>query len=1483
MPQLALYLLGPPRVERDGKEVHIGRRKALALLAYLAVTGERHQRDALATLLWPEYDQSGARTDLRRTLSLLNRALGEGWLDVDRETAGLRQAQPESSGQVLWLDVAAFQARLAECEGHGHAATEVCTECVPPLAEAVRLYRDDFLAGFTLRDSLAFDEWQFFQTQGLRDELAGALVRLANYYTSQGDFEPAIAYARRWLALDPTHEPAQRHLMVLYAQAGQRAAALRQYELCRELLAKELGVEPSQKTQETYTRLVNGELPAGPTAVEAILERELRTVGACPYRGLSAFREVDAPFFFGRESFTERVSAAVQERPLVAVIVGSSGSGKSSAVYAGLLPRLRDAGDWLIADFRPGHQPFHALAAALLPSLEPGLAETDRLIETRKLAVALREGDLALFDVVGRVLEKSPATRRALLLIDQFEELYTLCPQPDVRRRFLDTLLAAVEPSGERHASPLVLLLTLRADFMGQALAHRPFADALQEASLLMGPMTREELRAAILKPAEKQGAALEAGLVERLLDDVGEEPGNLPLLEFALTLLWERLDYGWMTHAAYEGIGRVEGALALYAEQVYGALEVGEREGARRVFVQLVQPGEGTEDTRRTATRAELGDDTWELVQHLADKRLVVTGRDAARGDETVEVVHEALIQRWGQLQAWMAHDRAFRTWQERLRGALRAWEGSDQDQGALLRGAPLAEAESWVVEREDELSPAEVDFVQAGVALRERRRVEREQRRRRVVLSLAGGLVLAVALALVAVFFARQSDQDRQAADEQAEIAFSREVAAAALANLEVDPERSILLALQTLSTRHTFEAESALHRAILASPVRQTFVNQETGSFFIAASPDGQRLFVSGRGGGTMWDIANGGIVFTHTVPGRLATQADFSPDGSLLALPAVDYYSDAPAPGRVTIINAETGNELINFVAQHPAIWQAAFSPDGRLLTIIDDTRVKMWDVETTLAAGTSQLVHTLCCLDDGESYMAFSPDGRHLAANTLGKEFAKVWDVASGAELFTVGPKIGRVVFSPDGNYLVSSDAGLIQIWDATTGERLSSVTSPDYSGANRVSFSPDGSLLATSNLSGQVIVWRFSLEGMQQLQTFRGHRDSANAVFSPDGNYLFTSSNDGTTRIWDLFPAASGELGAINNRAGIPGFINDVVVSADGSTLVTVGGDGMLRIWNTATWEEEMGLPAHEDGIRALDFRSDGRLLATASEDGTVKVWETDTWQPQLVISAHESQANLAFFPFPGVMDVAFSPDGQRLATGGADGQASIWDAVTGERLLNLTDHTGWVNRIAFSPDGSLLATASATGDATVKIWDTSAGRLLQTLAPENWRTDNRGFWAVDFSPDGSLLIVGRSDGFAEMWQLPDGDWQTGTQAASQVYEVQTGTGFILSTRFTPQGDRIAVSGLSGPVELRDAGNGDLQLGLEQSSGVWPVEFTPDGKNLITVGTDGSLQVFVLDLQELMALARSRVTRSLTDEECRQYLHLDACPVEGAE
>lgn len=479
-----------------------------------------------------------------------------------------------------------------------------------------------------------------------------------------------------------------------------------------------------------------------------------QAIPSCPYRGLFAFREQDAKFFFGREKFTEQLVAAVQRQQLV-VVIGSSGSGKSSVVFAGLVPQLRQQGDWLINSFRPGERPLRNLAAALVPLLETQMSETDQLVEINKLAMAFGEGNITLQDVVTRILEKHSSTR-LLLVADQFEELYTLCkdveeipPNPPSkggqRQLFLARLLEGLNNSPNFH-----LVLTLRADFLGYALSYRPFADALQNADVKLGPMNRQELQDAIAKPAQMLGVRIEEGLTERILEAVENSPGNLPLLEFALTQLWAKQRNGQLTHDAYEEIGGVEKALASYAEEVYRRLSEVDRHVVQRVFIQLVRPGEGTEDTRRLATRAEVGEDNWDLVTRLADVRLVVTGQDEGVGEETVEIVHEALIREWGRLRGWMESDRRFRTWQERLRAAMRQWEATGKDDGALLRGAPLAEAEAWQQRRLGELSPEERVFIQLSLALRDREKKERERLRQRMTLGLVSGLIITTTLAL-------------------------------------------------------------------------------------------------------------------------------------------------------------------------------------------------------------------------------------------------------------------------------------------------------------------------------------------------------------------------------------------------------------------------------------------------------------------------------------------------------------------------------------------------------------------------------------------------------------------------------------------------------------------------------------------------------------------------------------------------------------
>jgi TIR domain len=457
---------------------------------------------------------------------------------------------------------------------------------------------------------------------------------------------------------------------------------------------------------------VRGE-PPGPLARQR--SEAVRAV-VCPYRGLRPFREEDEPFFFGRTVFAETLTTIVLRQPFVAV-VGASGSGKSSVVRAGLIPRLRrGAGDlvWDAVTLVPTDRPLVSLAAALLPLLEPELSEVDRLAEVGKLAGHFAEGSIALRDVAGRVLAKQPGTDRLLLFVDQWEEAYTLCGDASVRQEFIGQLLDAAATDAVR------VVLTVRGDFMGRVLENRELSDRLQDGLVTIGPMTRDELKETIVEPAAKTGLSFEAGVPETILDEVGDEPGGLPLLEFLLEGLWAERRGGLLTHDAYLRLGRVAGAIAHRAEDVFErSLNDAERQAAHRLLIRMVRPGEGVEDTRQRAAMPGANPVAEATIRKLADARLVVTERDAASGRETVEVAHEALIRGWQRLREWIDADREFLRTRERIAAQARLWEDEGKSPDRLLPpGRPLAEGKDLLTTRAADLDPELIAYIEASAA---------------------------------------------------------------------------------------------------------------------------------------------------------------------------------------------------------------------------------------------------------------------------------------------------------------------------------------------------------------------------------------------------------------------------------------------------------------------------------------------------------------------------------------------------------------------------------------------------------------------------------------------------------------------------------------------------------------------------------------------------------------------------------------------
>jgi CHASE2 domain-containing sensor protein len=489
----------------------------------------------------------------------------------------------------------------------------------------------------------------------------------------------------------------------------------------------------------------------------------------CPYPGLAYFGPNDSALFFGRDAAIERLTAAVTRQRFTA-LVGASGSGKSSVVLAGLAPRLHGMGGWRFSHFRLGseleHNAFMALARALVPLFMASADDIDRLASTRKLATKLYAGELTLRDVFADSRSREKGSR-ILLIADQFEESFTLIEDEALRQRFIDVLLAGFPDPAAGGPPDISLVLTLRADFYGRALLYRPLADALQGHVENLGPMSREELRAAIVQPSDNAKVSLDRGLVETLLDDVERKPGSLPLLQFALREMWGRQEKRKITRPSYDAIGGVEGALARRAEAIFAEMTAhgaNERMAAdfQRLFTRLVTPGEGQEDTRRVAERRELGDEVWSLAQRLAGEtnRLVVTNAQGP-SHETAEVVHEALIRNWPTMAGWIDRDRAFLSWLRQIKSHVELWSANPSDDGPLLRGGLLPQASDWFTRRGDDLSPAERAYIEASLKLRQGEEAARQAVKHAEIRKANRTAFVKIVLAVVALGLAYQLSQ--------------------------------------------------------------------------------------------------------------------------------------------------------------------------------------------------------------------------------------------------------------------------------------------------------------------------------------------------------------------------------------------------------------------------------------------------------------------------------------------------------------------------------------------------------------------------------------------------------------------------------------------------------------------------------------------------------------------------------------------------
>jgi WD40 repeat protein/transcriptional regulator with XRE-family HTH domain len=1206
--------------------------------------------------------------------------------------------------------------------------------------------------------------------------------------------------------------------------------------------------------------------------------------GLSPYMGLNYFDESDTDFFVGREALTakliERVLALTSSRSAgetrFLAVVGASGSGKSSLVRAGLVSALRwnkASTDWRIHILTPTEHPLESLAGTLTQ-------ESNSVIATATLMDDLARDKRSLQIFAKRILGSLNGSR-LLLVVDQFEELFALCRSEEERVAFIGNLLtAASEADG-----PVLVLITLRADFYAPCADYPRLREALAAHQEYIGAMNVEELRRAIEEPAQRGRWEFEPGLVDLLLHDVGREPGALPLLSHALFETWQRRRGRMLTLSGYTSSGGVRGAIAETAEAVFVDQFTHEQQAiARRIFLRLTELGDeaGAGDTRRRATFDELilkpeeAATTHAVLKALADARLITTTEDAA------EVAHEALIREWPTLHGWLEENREGLRLHRQLTETAQDWSAVNHDPDLLYRGARLAQTREWASIHHDEMNALEVEFLAASVEAGEREVAEREAQRQRELeaaqklaetekahaeeqssslkrlrqrgIFLVGALGLAIVAAIIAGVFANNAKQ-------QALISAVRELSSAANLNLEIDPERSILLALQAVNKTYAVdgtvlpEAEDALHRAVQSSRIELTLRGHTDGVWSAVYSSDGTRIATaSGDGTAKIWDATSGKELLT--VQGSTYSSEDseagfvwyaaLSPDGKLLATAGGDDIA--------RIWDASTGEQLLAFTGHHDDVYHIEFSPDGsRLATVSPDGTAMVWDALTG---------KVLLTLNQGEGarpyWVTFSPDGSRIAvANTADPSdgWASIWDAVTGELILTLPRQnayVDSVSFSPDGRRIVttSEDAG-VRIWDANNGEELLTLYGQTAGVAN-AAYSPDGTRIASAIGNNQVKVWD-SATG-RELLTLAGHGSGVLTVgFSPDGTRIVTASRDGTARIWNISP--NRELLTLVNGPAIASPVGArLTYSPDSTRLAVAYSDPVAKVWDVRTGKLLLSLTGHSDAVNYIAYSFDGTRIATASADGTTKLWDAVSGEELLTLVGHKDW----------VLGLAFSPDGKQIATSSFDGTAMVWDVETGQKLLTLTGHSGRVANVIFSPDGSRIATSSF--DTTARVWDAVTGKQLLTLTAHT-----RAVRQVVFSPDGARLATASFDGTAKEWDAVSGK------------ELLTLSGHIndvFSVAFSPDGKTVATASGDKTAKLWGALTGKELLTLHAPDGLTSVAFSPDGSQLAVASRDGTDRIYLLKIEDLIALAKQRVTRSLTTEECQQYLHVPACPTE---
>jgi WD40 repeat protein/energy-coupling factor transporter ATP-binding protein EcfA2 len=1200
-------------------------------------------------------------------------------------------------------------------------------------------------------------------------------------------------------------------------------------------------VDMTGDREDAYRRLRTGLLRAGIDPDDAFDWDGVRP----PFPGLLSFHEEDAAVFFGRnDEITEGLSLVNrvrrQDAGEFAMVLGASGSGKSSLVRAGLVPRLRrDPERWLvIGPFRPRDEPTQELSGAFAQRFN----EVGDMRNWRSVRVALDGADIEtadpdanpLVDIARDLLIRTNRPdARVLLVVDQFEELLGYGPEHASTH-----MLTMLRQAADHKGSPIVVLGTMRSDFLGIFQNSAPLLGARYQ-SLSVGPLSADDIMQVVEQPAAIAGLGLETGLAALLVADT-EAADALPLLAFTLRELYEKYgERGTLSVSQYrDGLGGLNGAVANVADDLLASerLDAGQLDLLRRGFLTMVRLTDDERWARRVVPWDELPESVRPILDRFVDARLLVSTRGA--DGNTVEVAHEALFRSWGVLAEWLDMNRTSLRLRADINRASASWleEGkSDED---VWRGARL----DHVVELRDTgdlpLGTTDLEFIQASQSVLQAE-AEKEEKRRLRRLQLAGAIAIgASALALVAVFFFFRANDQATIAEEQTAVATAEatradQTAVVALSRqaealIATDPALAVGVAAEAMARSRNADTERVVvkaNAALQSSRLVQNVRGHTDWLSGVAFSNDASSLATSSFDGtARIWDSATGDESVTLTGHDGAVLSVAFNHDGTRAATGSDDQTAK--------IWDAATGDLLVTLPGHEGAVLGVAFSPDGtRIATAGEDQTVGIWDAET------GQELFTFRDHLGAVWGVAFNDDGTRVASASE-DETAMVWDTETGGNVVTLighDGAVNGVDFSPDGSVVVTAGAdATARTWDSETGERYLFLDDHD-SPVTAVSFNHDGTRIATASEDELVKIWDGNTG--EDLFVLAGHTLAVwDVEFSHDGTKIATASSDETAKVWSS--VTGQEQRVVGGHAGS---IRDAVFNHDSTMFATAGEDAATNVWHTTGGKLFGSVTGHNEGLLGLAISHDGTSFATASEDRTAKVWSTESGEELLEVSGHTGP----------VTAVAFDHSGTTIATSSEDETVKIWDTTTGEELLTLTGHSGIVQDVTFGADDATVVTVG--DDGTVRVWDTKIGEMRL-----GFDAHPVSILGVAVSSDGTSLATASADGTARLWNAVTGE---------ELLRLSGHVGLVLDVAFNDDGTRIATSSEDGTVKVWEADTGAELFALTgHADWVRGVSFSHDGTRILTASDDGTARVWLITTPDSCALMENLVTASeLTD------------------